>query len=127
VPEAEQAMPEMSSPVVAARGTFNEIDAIHKGSGSAIIYQLADNRRVLRLEDFRVTNGPQLHVLLVRSPEPRAGADIGTDYIDLGPLKGNVGNQNYEIPAEVDLGQYGSVVIYCIPFSVVFSAAKLSA
>jgi len=126
VPTAEQAMPEMTDPSVVADGTFTEIDTIHRGSGTAIIYQLPDNSRVLRFEEFRVTNGPELRVILTRNPDPRTEADVGTDYIDLGPLKGNVGNQNYSVPSEVDLSQYQGVVIYCLPFQVVFSTAALA-
>ena len=51
---------------------------------------------------------------------------VGDDYVHLGALKGNIGNQNYEIPAEVDLSEYKSVVIYCVPFHVVFATATLS-
>ncbi len=123
--EAADDMPEAvaAGPVILSQGTFNEIDVIHRGEGSATIYQLPEGGAVLRLEDFQVTNGPQLHVLLVRNPDPRTRADVGEDYIDLGQLKGNVGNQNYDIPADVDLEGYNSVVIYCMPFHVVFSVA----
>jgi hypothetical protein len=53
--------------------------------------------------------------------------EVGEDQVELGQLKGNVGNQNYEIPAEIDLSLYQSVVIYCLPFQVVFSTATLDA
>jgi len=125
VPEAEQAMPNMSDPVIVARGIFTEIDLIHKGSGTATIYQLADNSRILRLEDFSVTNGPDLRVILTVRSAPRKPEEVGTDYIELGQLKGNIGNQNYAVPAEVDLNVYKGVVIYCLPFQVVFSTASL--
>jgi hypothetical protein len=48
-------------------------------------------------------------------------------YLDLGSLKGNIGNQNYEIPAGTDISEYQSVVIYCLPFHVIFSTATISA
>lgn len=126
VPTAEQAMPPMTDPQIVASGVFSAIDLIHQGSGTATIYQLADNNRVLRFEDFRVTNGPNLHVYLTRAGDPRTAQEIGVDYIDLGPLKGNVGSQNYEVPVEVELSTYRGVVIYCVAFSVVFSTAALS-
>lgn len=125
VPTAEQAMPPMTDPQIVASGVFIDIDLVHQGSGTATIYQLADNSRVLRFEDFRVTNGPNLHVYLTRAGDPRTPQDVGVDYIDLGPLKGNVGSQNYEVPVEVDLSVYQGVVIYCVAFSVVFSTAAL--
>jgi hypothetical protein len=126
VSAAEQAMPQMSDPRIIGQGEFNQIDIIHGGSGSATLYELPDGSRVLRFEDFRVTNGPELHVILTRNENPLMAEDVGTDYIDLGPLKGNVGNQNYNVPAEVDFSQYQAVVIYCLPFQVVFSVATLA-
>ncbi len=123
--QAEETMPD--EPAVLAMGQFIEIDRIHKGEGSATIYELPDGSRVLRFEDFRVTNGPDLHVILTTSADPRSRSEVGDDYVDLGQLKGNVGNQNYEIPTDVDLGAIQSVVIYCQPFHVVFSTATLEA
>lgn len=127
VPEAEQAMPAMADPVILSLGSFGRIDAIHAAEGTATIYHLADGGRILRFEDFRATNGPDLHVYLSRHEAPRNHADLGADYVDLGQLKGNVGNQNYDIPADLDLTGYNSVVIYCVPFQVVFSTATLAA
>ena len=108
------------------QGQFKDADSFHKGAGSATIYQLSGGERVLRFEDFSVTNGPDLHVLLAAHPNPASRDDVHEAYIDLGPLKGNVGNQNYDIPADVDLSQYQSVVIYCEPFHVVFATATLN-
>ena len=108
-----------------ASGAFVDADATHRGAGSATIYELEDGSRLLRLEDFEVTNGPDLHVLLVPHPDP-TGRDDVAGYLDLGELKGNIGNQNYEIPDDVDLSEYGSVVIYCVPFHVLFSMATLA-
>jgi hypothetical protein len=126
VPTEEQALPQMTDPSVAASGTFIEIDAAHKGEGTVTLYQMPDNSRVLRFEDFRVTNGPNLHILLTRNPEPRDAETVGTDYIDLGALKGNVGNQNYSVPTEADLSVYRGIVIYSLSYRVVFSTASLS-
>jgi hypothetical protein len=125
VPTAETPEPEMTNQVEIANGAFTEIDPIHKAEGIVILYQFPDNSRILRFEDFRVTNGPDLRVILTRNPEPRAAEEVGTDYIELGSLKGNVGNQNYEVPSEVDLNVYRAVVIYSYPFKVVFSSAEL--
>ncbi|WP_420640786.1 DM13 domain-containing protein [Candidatus Leptofilum sp.] len=121
--EMDDAMP-AAEWTVAASGTFLGADAFHEGEGTAVIFQQGE-QRVLRLEDFRVTNGPDLHVILSKSTDP-LGSGIGEDYLDLGQLKGNVGNQNYELPADLDLSEYQSVVIYCMPFHVLFSAASLS-
>lgn len=103
-----------------AQGTFRNADDFHQGSGQATIFQQGETR-ILRFEEFMVTNGPDLHMLLVANATN--AADMG-DAVDLGALKGNVGNQNYEIAADVDLSQYGGVMIYCQPFHVVFSIAS---
>lgn len=128
VPEAEQAMPpEMpAEPTILAQGSFIDIDPIHGAVGTATIYELPDGERILRFEDFRSKNGPDLHVYLSTEAPTSTFAGLGEDQVHLGALKGNVGNQNYEIPADVDLSLYKSVVIYCRPFSVVFSTAAFS-
>lgn len=120
------AMPESNDPAILSQGTFVDADSFHQGEGAATIYTLADGSHVLRLEDFMVTNGPALRVILSTNPTPTNQSNIGEDYIDLGALKGNMGNQNYDIPADVDLSQVQSVVIYCQPFHVVFSTATLN-
>lgn len=107
-----------------AQGEFVGADSFHQGSGGATIYRRGD-QRVLRFEEFSVTNGPDLHVILAKHPSPASRSDVGEDYIDLGSLKGNLGNQNYEIPDDVNLPDYQSVVIYCVPFHVVFATATL--
>jgi hypothetical protein len=121
---ADENMPE-EGPTALREGVFRDADSFHQGSGRATIYELEDGSLVLRLEAFDVTNGPDLHVYLVPEPRPEGRDDI-EGYLDLGELKGNVGNQNYEIPGDAEIGQFGSVVIYCQPFHVVFSTATLN-
>ena len=115
-----------STPQVLVQGSF--YDVVHEGEGTATVYQLADGSRVLRFEDFMVLNGPDLHVWLVPvDPVPNTvGVEIA-GYADLGKLKGNVGSQNYELPAGLDLSQFKSVVVWCQPFRVPFAAAALAA
>lgn len=105
---------------VVTQGQFTDGDSFHKGEGTAKLYKLNDGTHLLRFEGFRVTNGPQLHVFVAEQPEPKAGG-----YVDLGKLKGNIGDQNYEVPRDLDLGVYRTVVIYCVPFTTVFSTAAL--
>ncbi len=125
VPAGEQAMPaEMpAEPTVLARGSFIDIDPIHGAVGSATVYALPEGP-VLRFEDFRSKNGPELHVYLSKEVPTSTFASLGEGALHLGLLKGNVGNQNYVIPADVDLSQFKSAVIYCRPFSVIFSTAE---
>lgn len=115
-----------SNPTLVSEGAFYNI--AHVGSGTAGVYQLADGSQILRLENFQVENGPDLYVYLVPvDPVPNStGSDIPGS-VSLGRLKGNIGDQNYEIPAGLDLSQYKSVVIWCQAFAVPFSAAPLAA
>jgi hypothetical protein len=123
----EEPMPVVAdAPAIAVQGQFQDADSFHQGSGLATVYQLPDGEQVLRFEDFSATNGPDLHVLLAEHPAPASRAEVMEGYIDLGSLKGNIGNQNYEIPAGTDISQYKSIVIYCMPFHVVFATASLN-
>jgi len=108
-----------------AQGSF--YDVAHVGSGLASIYQLEDGSHILRLDDFQVENGPDLYVYLVPldSVPNTSGSEIAGS-VSLGKLKGNIGDQNYEVPADLDLSQFKSVVIWCQAFAVPFSAASLN-
>lgn len=126
--EASEPMPAEGAPVAVSTGSFRDADDFHKGSGTATIYQLEDGSHVLRLENLNVTNGPELHVILSPNPDPMSRDEVSEPgYIDLGKLKGNIGDQNYDIPAGVDVNAQMSVVIYCTPFHVIFSVAGLTA
>lgn len=114
-------------PYVVLSGDFTAPDPMYQGSGRASIYQVGDTRRVLRLDPFEVTDGPELHVLLSEHPEPRTSADVMLPtYVDLGALAAPSGSQNYEIPENVDLSRYQSVVIYSTPFNIVYITATLT-
>ena len=123
-------MPEMmaaSGPVAVKQGMFRDADSFHQGEGSATIYKLPDGSYVLRFEDFKVTNGPDLRVILASHPNPQSRGNVHSgEYVELGKLKGNIGNQNYIFPEGLSPDDYGSVVIYCKPFQVLFSVAPLS-
>ena len=133
-PTVEEAMPNMSAmtasevaSAVKAAGNFVGADSFHQGEGTATIFALGPGERILRFEEFRVTNGPDLRVLLVNAPNPESHGDLDdAGYVELGKLKGNVGSQNYDIPADLPLSEAQSVVIYCNPFRVVFSVATLA-
>ncbi|MCZ6890923.1 MAG: DM13 domain-containing protein [Chloroflexi bacterium] len=122
-PSVEQ--PE-SGPVKLKVGSFRDQDSFHKGSGQATIYRGPDGSHLLRIEDFKVTNGPDLHIFLSPHPNPTKLDELYTfGAVDLGKLKGNIGNQNYAIPEDVDVSIQMTVVIYCVPFHVFFSIASL--
>lgn len=93
-------------------------DGFHNAEGVAKIIQLADGTDILRLENFKATNGPDLYVYLSTD---KTNADI----VNLGRLKGNIGNQNYLIPAGTDITKYNTTLIWCRAFSVIFGSAQL--
>jgi hypothetical protein len=115
----EMPAPDDAMEAMPLEGTFSSL--AHDTRGNAIVQELADGSRVLRLEDFETSNGPDVRVYL------SAGKDgsYGKDFIDLGGLKGNVGNQNYTIPSGTDLDRYDTAVIWCRRFTVAFGAAEL--
>jgi hypothetical protein len=94
-------------------------DGFHKAEGVAKVIDLTDGRTFLRLENLKTTNGPDLYVYL------STGKDA-SEIVDLGRLKGNIGNQNYEIPARTDLSKFNTVLIWCKAFSTLFGSAQLS-
>ncbi|MGB5345140.1 MAG: DM13 domain-containing protein [Woeseia sp.] len=116
-----------NGPRLLARGEFVDADAVHRGSGNALLYELPDGQHMVRFENFRTTNGPALVVYLAKHPMPATADDVSEPgYLSLGKLKGNVGNQNYPVPPGTTISDYQSVVIWCELFGVLFSPAALS-
>ena len=103
-------------------GSFVKVDAVHKGSGIARITEV-NGTRYLQLENFEVTNGPDLYVYLSESKTPGGTLESLDKYFSLGPLKGNAGNQIYEIPKPFQ--GYHTAVIWCQKFGVLFSYAVM--
>ena len=100
----------------------------HPTSGRASIYQTADGKRDLRLTDFMTSNGPDVHVVLAQSADESLKQDFvkgKLTSVELGLLKANQGDQNYDLPDSADLSQYDAVVIYCERFHAVFGISKL--
>jgi hypothetical protein len=115
---------EPESPKESARAAFRSLE--HTTSGQAIVTEFPDGRRVLRFEDFATSNGPDLRVYLsAGSSDAGFGKEYGEDFVELGRLKGNLGSQNYEIPAGTDLSNYRNAVVWCARFSVGFGVATL--
>jgi hypothetical protein len=103
-----------------AAGSFASI--AHDGRGTAAVVELPSGERKLTITDFETDSGPDLR-LYVSTNDPASG-DLG-EFEDLGALKGNVGNQQYTLPRELDLGRYSTVVVWCRAFSVAFTSARL--
>lgn len=125
--EVSEALPPELQLTSLKSGEFRDADSAHKGEGRAEIFQAAAGTNLLRLTDFRVTNGPDLEVWLVKAADPKTSDDVtSSEWFSLGPLKGNVGDQTYVIPREADISLYGSVVIWCEQFGVLFSPASFN-
>jgi len=107
-----------------ASGQFYSI--LHPTAGTATIYQMGDGSRLLRLTSFSTSNGPDVHVYMVAADDAK---DVPTvekaGFVDLGVIKGNIGDQNYTLGSDLDLAKYRAVSIWCKRFSVNFGAAAL--
>jgi hypothetical protein len=112
-------------PMTITTGTFKGL--AHETKGLAAIYQLREGKRTLRLTEFATSNGPDVHVYLVAA-EVEKGNDAvqQAGFIDLGSIKGNIGDQNYDVPADADLNKYRTVSIWCARFGVNFGTATLA-
>lgn len=107
-----------------ASGQFHS--GAHETKGMATVFQLADGKKTLRLTNFETSNGPDVHVYLVAAQDAKDNDTVTkTEFVDLGSLKGNIGDQNYELPANADLAKYRAVTIWCKRFSVNFGTAPL--
>jgi Electron transfer DM13 len=101
---------------------------VHPTEGRATVYRQADGKLLLRLTGFKTSNGPDVHVILVSVEDASDDANFlkgNTERVELGKLKGNEGDQNYEIPAGTDLSKFRTVSIYCERFNANFGAAPL--
>ncbi len=111
---------DQSTPKTGLIGNFIGVgDGIHNAEGLTKILTLSTGPPILRLEDFKSTNGPDVHLYLSNNKQ-------ANDFIDLGRLKANIGNQNYQIPLDTDFNKYKYVLIWCQPFSVLFGSAQLN-
>ena len=110
---------------VLATGHFHSI--AHETSGVATIHQLGDGKRLLRFTTFETSNGPDVRVYLIAARDAKDNETVTqAGFVDLGAMKGNRGDQNYEVPPSIDLSQYQSVTIWCRRFGVNFSTAPLT-
>jgi hypothetical protein len=113
------------SETVLASGSFHGV--AHGTKGTASIYQLADGKRILRLTGFETSNGPDVHVYLIAANDASDSEMVkNAGFLELGSLKGNIGDQNYNIPSDADLAKYRAVTIWCKRFSVNFGTAPLT-
>ena len=125
VPVSAQSTETAAAPSALARGAFHSV--AHETHGTATVLDLGGGKRILRLTDFETSNGPDVRVYLVGAPDASDNATVSkAGFVELGALKGNQGDQNYDVPASVDLGKYRAVTIWCRRFSVNFATAPLA-
>jgi len=124
-PLDEEALPEMATAPALAEGTFYGIE--RKGGGTARIYRLGDGRRFLRLEGFTVSANTDLFVWASEAPEPTTSAEAtAVPHVVLAELKATIGSHNYELPADLPTERIGSIVIWCQPVAIAYTAASLA-
>jgi hypothetical protein len=112
------------APSVLLSGQFRSY--AHETVGTAAVHQLGD-RQVLRLTGFSTSNGPDVRVYLVAANDATDNETVTrAGFVELGKLKGTQGDQNYDIPAGLDLTKYRAVTIWCRRFSVNFGTAPLT-
>lgn len=100
----------------------------HPTTGKASIYGLLNGKKVLRFSNFETSNGPDVHVYLVAANDATDSDTVKqAGFLSLGPIKGSKGDQNYELPSNVDLNKYRSVTVWCQRFGVNFATAPLMA
>ena len=109
---------------VLSSGTFASY--AHETTGMAKIVKVKD-KNYIQLSNFKTSNGPDVHIYLVNGSDSSQDAVKKNGFLDLGTLKGNVGDQNYELPASADLNKYRAVSIWCARFAVAFGGASLNA
>jgi hypothetical protein len=115
----------MSAPQSLASGMFHKV--AHETKGTAAVYELGDGKQVVRLTGFETSNGPDVHVYLVAAADATDNSTVTqAGFLDLGSLKGNIGDQNYDVPAGAELAKYHAVTIWCKRFGVNFATAPLA-
>jgi hypothetical protein len=108
-----------------ARGVFRDGDPVHRGSGKLEILRAPDGTVTIRLEAMQIVPGPNLFVYLVKEPDPLFPEDVTAGFTSLGKLKSRSGNQNYELPENLNIDDWGSVVVRCDTFRVQFAVATI--
>jgi hypothetical protein len=115
----------VTAPASLLTGRFHSV--AHETTGSATVHELPDGKRVLRLTEFTTSNGPDVRVYLVAASDASDNETVTkAGFVELGRLKGTEGDQNYDVPADLDLGKYRAVTIWCRRFSVNFGTAPLT-
>lgn len=119
-----ETLPDAEGSSILASGRFRGI--AHETEGIAEIRALGNGKRILRLRDFKTSNGPDVRVYLVAAADAADNEAVKkAGFVELGPMKGNQGDQNYDVPADLDLEKYQAATIWCARFGVNFGTAPL--
>lgn len=110
--------------VPVATGRFHGV--AHQTQGNAGIFRLPDGRNVLRLTHFQTSNGPDVRLYLIGASDATDNAAVTRDFVEIAKLKANTGDQNYSLPASLDIGRYHAVTVWCYRFNVNFGTAPLT-
>ena len=114
------------APAPLAAGRFHGVH--HETTGLATVYRLPNGKRVLRFTEFATSNGPDVQIYLVAAADAQDNATVTrAGFVNLGPMKGNQGDQNYDVPDDLDLSKYKAVTVWCRRFGVNFATAPLTA
>jgi len=123
--KVNEAMPAGLANGLLTSGSFHGV--AHKSRGSASIYQLGSGKRILRFTNFETSNGPDVRVYLVATKDASDSETVKrAEFVEVGALKGNIGDQNYEVSSDLDLNKYRAVTIWCKRFAVNFATAPLT-
>ena len=118
--EDQESQPVEESGETRVLGAFVDADKSHQCEGDVIL-----EGDQLTLKNFKVTAGPQLWVYLVKEPNPTRSKDVLADFTAVDQLQKPEGEQTYTLPKDTNINDYGSVVIYCKPFKVLFGIATI--
>jgi Electron transfer DM13 len=122
--QVNESLPAATATLVSGR--FHTV--LHETSGTATVHKLGDGTRLLRFTNFKTSNGPDVHVYLVAADDAKDNDTVKqAGFIDLGSIKGNIGDQNYTLAPDVDLSKYRAVSVWCKRFSANFGTAPLVA
>lgn len=120
----ERGSPRAAGPAMVSSGKFHAV--AHPGAGEAVVYRRDEGSHVLRLENLDIFNGPALYVYAIAAEDATDSTTVlDADILDLGPLKGNRGDQTYELPVRFDPEKYRAISVWCRRFSVNFATAPL--
>ncbi len=113
-----------AQPKTLKEGRFHSV--AHETKGTAAVYELPDGKRVLRFTEFETSNGPDVNIYMVAAEDASDNDTVkNAGFVSLGPIKGTHGDQNYELPADLDVNKYRAVTVWCKRFSVNFGTAPL--